>query len=90
MNKLLVLFLFLTSHFLFAQKSINIEKIKAMKGFVALWDFKEPEGQDRRAVGKGDFPLKETNGNRTLAAKKIGMPRRTFHRKLHTYHLEGL
>jgi two-component system response regulator AtoC len=33
--------------------------------------------------------LKETNGNRTLAAKKIGMSRRTFHRKLHTYHLEG-
>jgi DNA-binding NtrC family response regulator len=32
--------------------------------------------------------LKETNGNRTLAAKKIGMSRRTFHRKLHTYHLE--
>ncbi len=34
--------------------------------------------------------LKETNGNRTLAAKKIGMSRRTFHRKLHTYHLEEL
>ncbi len=33
--------------------------------------------------------LKETKGNRTLAAQKIGMPRRTFHRKLHTYHLEG-
>ncbi len=33
--------------------------------------------------------LKETKGNRTLAAKKIGMSRRTFHRKLHTYHLEG-
>ncbi len=33
--------------------------------------------------------LKETNGNRTLAAKRIGMARRTFHRKLHTYHLEG-
>jgi DNA-binding NtrC family response regulator len=33
--------------------------------------------------------LQETNGNRTLAAKKIGMARRTFHRKLHTYHLEG-
>jgi two-component system, NtrC family, response regulator AtoC len=32
--------------------------------------------------------LKETSGNRTLAAKKIGMSRRTFHRKLHTYHLE--
>jgi DNA-binding NtrC family response regulator len=33
--------------------------------------------------------LKETDGNRTLAAKKIGMSRRTFHRKLHQYHLEG-
>jgi len=33
--------------------------------------------------------LKENEGNRTLAAKKIGMSRRTFHRKLHTYHLEG-
>ncbi len=33
--------------------------------------------------------LKETGGNRTLAARKIGMSRRTFHRKLHTYHLEG-
>ncbi len=32
--------------------------------------------------------LKETGGNRTSAAKKIGMSRRTFHRKLHTYHLE--
>jgi two-component system response regulator AtoC len=33
--------------------------------------------------------LKETDGNRTLAAKKIGTSRRTFHRKLHAYHLEG-
>jgi DNA-binding NtrC family response regulator len=33
--------------------------------------------------------LKETDGNRTRAAQKIGMSRRTFHRKLHTYHLEG-
>ena len=33
--------------------------------------------------------LKETDGNRTRAAKKIGMSRRTFHRKLHEYHLEG-
>jgi len=33
--------------------------------------------------------LKETKDNRTLAAKKIGMSRRTFHRKLHTYHLGG-
>lgn len=33
--------------------------------------------------------LKDTEGNRTRAAKKIGMSRRTFHRKLHAYHLEG-
>ena len=32
--------------------------------------------------------LKETKGNRTLAAKKIGMSRRTLHRKLHEYQLE--
>ena len=33
--------------------------------------------------------LQETGGNRTLAARKLGMSRRTLHRKLHTYHLEG-
>ncbi|MFO1476106.1 MAG: sigma-54 dependent transcriptional regulator [Verrucomicrobiota bacterium] len=33
--------------------------------------------------------LKETGGNRTLAAKRIGVSRRTFHRKLHTYNLEN-
>jgi len=33
--------------------------------------------------------LKETEGNRTRAAQKIAMSRRTFHRKLHEYHLEG-
>ncbi|PWU13497.1 MAG: transcriptional regulator [Verrucomicrobia bacterium] len=33
--------------------------------------------------------LKETGGNRTLAAKKLGLSRRTLHRKLHLYHLEG-
>ena len=32
--------------------------------------------------------LKESNGNRTKAAKKLGMSRRTLHRKLHTYILE--
>jgi DNA-binding NtrC family response regulator len=31
--------------------------------------------------------LKETDGNRTLAAKMLGMSRRTLHRKLHTYNL---
>jgi two-component system, NtrC family, response regulator AtoC len=33
--------------------------------------------------------LKDGEGNRTLAAKKLGMSRRTLHRKLHLYHLEG-
>ena len=33
--------------------------------------------------------LQESGGNRTLAAQKLGMSRRTLHRKLHTYHLEG-
>ena len=34
--------------------------------------------------------LKETNGNRTAAAQKLGLSRRTMHRRLHTYHLEHL
>jgi two-component system response regulator AtoC len=34
--------------------------------------------------------LKETNGNRSEAAKRIGMSRRTLHRKLHVYQLENL
>ena len=34
--------------------------------------------------------LKESGGNRTLAASKVGMSRRTLHRKLHTYQLEEL
>ena len=33
--------------------------------------------------------LKDNAGNRTLAAKKLGMSRRTMHRKLHVYQLEG-
>lgn len=32
--------------------------------------------------------LQEAGGNRTLAASRIGMSRRTLHRKLHKYHLE--
>jgi DNA-binding NtrC family response regulator len=33
--------------------------------------------------------LQEAGGNRTLAAKKIGMSRRSLHRKLHLYHIDG-
>jgi two-component system, NtrC family, response regulator AtoC len=34
--------------------------------------------------------LKECGGNRTLAARRIGMSRRTLHRKLLAYRLEGV
>jgi DNA-binding NtrC family response regulator len=34
--------------------------------------------------------LQESRGNRTLAAHKIGMSRRTLHRKLHAYQLEDI
>ncbi len=34
--------------------------------------------------------LKDCAGNRTETAKKLGMSRRTLHRKLHLYQLEGL
>jgi DNA-binding NtrC family response regulator len=33
--------------------------------------------------------LQDCKGNRTEAARKLGISRRTLHRKLHTYHLEG-
>jgi len=46
-------------------KSANselISKIKQTPGFVALWDFKEKKGHDRKATGLAKFPLKEQNG----------------------------
>jgi DNA-binding NtrC family response regulator len=60
-----------------------------------------PGGDSRRLLAQNDLTvkeaekqlilraLKEANGNRTEAAAKIGMSRRTLHRKLHNYHLEG-
>jgi transcriptional regulator of acetoin/glycerol metabolism len=33
--------------------------------------------------------LQETKGNRTAAASKMGISRRTLHRKLHEHRLEG-
>ncbi len=37
-------------------------KLTAIKGLVALWDFKELPGNDRQAEGRGKFPLMEFNG----------------------------
>jgi DNA-binding NtrC family response regulator len=34
--------------------------------------------------------LREAKGNRTLAATRIGISRRTLHRKIHSYQLEGI
>jgi len=39
-----------------------VHDIKKTEGLVALWDFKEEEGESRKAVGEGDFPLGEKNG----------------------------
>jgi len=33
--------------------------------------------------------LRETGGNRTEAARRIGLSQRPLHRKLHHYQLEG-
>jgi DNA-binding NtrC family response regulator len=61
----------------------------------------ETNTQMRRLLVQGDLTVKEAekqliiralqecDGSRTAAAKKLGMSRRTLHRKLHTYHLEG-
>src|SRR5437867_3801237 len=60
----------------------------------------EGEAGMRRLLSHGELTLKEAEkqlisralkdceGNRTAAAKKLGMSRRTLHRKLHTYGLE--
>jgi hypothetical protein len=40
----------------------SINKLLKTKGLVALWDFKEEEGQARKARGMADFPLQEQNG----------------------------
>jgi hypothetical protein len=38
------------------------KKLTSAKSLVALWDFKEPEGQARKAIGRGEFPLIEQDG----------------------------
>ena len=61
-----------------------------------------PAGPMRGVLTQGDITVKEAEkqliiralneceGNRSDAARKLGMSRRTLHRKLHAYHLEGL
>lgn len=65
--KLAVLFLGFAGT-LAAQTSMNktnsglISRLTSTPGLVALWDFKEKEGHQRKAYGLGKFPLKEVNG----------------------------
>ena len=61
-----------------------------------------PAGPMREVLNQGDITVKEAEkqliiralnecgSNRSEAARKLGMSRRTLHRKLHAYHLEGL
>lgn len=58
--------------------------------------------EGRGVIGEGDLSLKEAekqlimrtlkdcDGNRTAAALKLGLSRRTLHRKIHQYKLEGV
>ena len=39
-----------------------IKKINSTKGLISLWKFDEKSGRDRKALGQGNFPLKESNG----------------------------
>jgi DNA-binding NtrC family response regulator len=52
---------------------------------LARQDLTVPEAEKQLIIRT----LKDTNGNRTLAAKKLGLSRRTLHRKLHEYHIDG-
>jgi rhamnogalacturonyl hydrolase YesR len=48
-----------------AQALLNnrLNQLKSTKNLVALWDFKEPEGQAKKALGQGEFALSEQNGS---------------------------
>lgn len=52
----------LLTHLCLGQQAQKLDLLKSTKGLVALWDFKEMEGQPRMAYGKGEFPLQEFNG----------------------------
>jgi two-component system, NtrC family, response regulator AtoC len=67
----------------------------------SIRNYKPPAPAAEAVIARGDLTLKEaekelvqralkdTSGNRTLAAKRLGMSRRTLHRKLHEFHIEG-
>ncbi|HBL76479.1 MAG TPA: hypothetical protein DD458_14740 [Prolixibacteraceae bacterium] len=76
MTRILIL-IFLFGHLgcigktsLLPQNEDLMNRIKSIKGLIALWDFKEEEGYARKADGIGEFPLVEMNG--TLPRIKEG------------------
>lgn len=46
----------------FGQEFKKLKPIKSDKSLIAFWDFREEEGQTRKAFGRGDYPLQEMNG----------------------------
>ncbi|WP_339921944.1 LamG-like jellyroll fold domain-containing protein [uncultured Cyclobacterium sp.] len=56
-------FLILVVFLLSCKESDHLTQLQERDGLVAAWGFREEAGQDRMAVGKGEFPLKEMNGN---------------------------
>jgi DNA-binding NtrC family response regulator len=69
--------------------------VRAASGIAAASDPQRMLARDDLTVKEAEKQLiiralKECKGNRTLAARKIGMSRRTLHRKLHLYQLEDL
>ena len=61
--------------------SVDVTKISVVRVGMTV------EEAERQLIKQA---LKETDGNRTKAAKKIGISRRTLHRKLKEYKLENL
>lgn len=43
-------------------ESALVRNVMTTPGLVALWDFKEKPGGERKAIGRGAFPLREMNG----------------------------
>jgi len=62
LNKLPILLIFCWAQTLAQTQPKPMNNLLATKGLIALWDFKEAEGQARKAHGMAEFPLKEQNG----------------------------
>jgi DNA-binding NtrC family response regulator len=66
--------------------TVRSEGLSAPEKMLAQTDLTVEEAEKQLIIRA----LKESGGNRTAAAQKIGMSRRTLHRKLHEYHLEAM